>query len=293
MGWSQAQVALAMGTTQSAISRLENQPDMLLSTLHQYVAAVGATLQLVVTYGEESQVLTVPDSTVRGHGTEFKVIWQDLATRSLHQIGWLVVTGGRTSFCYTEEARRLPNFRPLPVFPDFDREYKSSGLLPYFAGRLPPDLREAIGSSELPPSERLPTELLAIAGEDVHEIVQIVPAPTERPDGTILHRALVSGVRHANDEDPDTTEQALARVAPGDQLMLRPEPDNPKDPLAVMVHSPQGQVGWVPRYLAPELHDHWERGGQVTATVARLGDPGSDWHVRVLIDLALAPAPAN
>lgn len=278
-----------MQTTQSSISRLENQSDMLLSTLYDYVDAVGGSLQLVISYGDATAVLNVRESLPPGGATEFKVIWQDLTTRSLHQIGWLVVAGGRTSFSYTKEARLLPNFRPLPVFPDLHGRYESSGLLPYFAGRLPPELRAAVESSDLPPVERLPTELRAIAGEDVHEIVQIVPAPTERPDGTVLHRALVSGVRHANSENLAATEHALAAVAPGDRLALRAEPDNPWDPKAVLVEGDQGQIGWVPRYLVEELHDHWQRGGHVTATVARIGEPATDWHVRVLIDLVLHP----
>ncbi len=278
-----------MGTTQSAISRLENQSDMLVSTLHEYIDAVGARLQIVVTYGGVTDVLAVRGPSSLAATTEFKVIWQDLDDRSMHHIGWLVVAGHGTSFSYTDHARRLPRFRPLPVFPNLDAKYESTGLLPYFAGRLPPELRDAVASSDLPPGDRLPTELRAIAGEDVHEIVQIVPAPTAHPDGTVVHRALVSGVRHANDDDPEATEAVLSRLQQDDELTLLPEPDNPKDPRAVIVAGSAGQVGWVPRYLLDELYDHWNRGGSATATVARIGAAGSNWHVRVLIDLQLSP----
>ena len=47
-GRSQARVATSMGTTQSAVSRTERQGDLLLSTLDQYVAALGGSLKLCV-----------------------------------------------------------------------------------------------------------------------------------------------------------------------------------------------------------------------------------------------------
>src|SRR5689334_4017321 len=49
---TQAQLAQAVGTTQSAISRLERQPDLLISTLRDYVEGTGGRLRLVVEYGD-------------------------------------------------------------------------------------------------------------------------------------------------------------------------------------------------------------------------------------------------
>lgn len=49
-GKTQEDVADAMGTTQSAISRLERQNDVKVSTLADYVAATGGVLKVVAVY---------------------------------------------------------------------------------------------------------------------------------------------------------------------------------------------------------------------------------------------------
>jgi predicted transcriptional regulator len=53
-GLSQTEVAARMGTSQSAVARLEaGQPDIRLSTLSRYAAAIGARLHLQVQLPEE------------------------------------------------------------------------------------------------------------------------------------------------------------------------------------------------------------------------------------------------
>lgn len=47
---TQEQIAEGMDTTQSAVSRMERQDDMLVSTLNDYVAATGGTLLIVAVY---------------------------------------------------------------------------------------------------------------------------------------------------------------------------------------------------------------------------------------------------
>ncbi|MGL5934282.1 MAG: helix-turn-helix domain-containing protein [Cetobacterium sp.] len=48
VGHTQTYVADGIGTTQSGVSRLETQSDMLVSTLTDYVEALGGRLRLVV-----------------------------------------------------------------------------------------------------------------------------------------------------------------------------------------------------------------------------------------------------
>jgi hypothetical protein len=50
---TQVVVARELGVSQAQISRIENQQDLYLSTLRDYVAALGGQLELVVTFGEE------------------------------------------------------------------------------------------------------------------------------------------------------------------------------------------------------------------------------------------------
>jgi hypothetical protein len=53
---TQAEVASAMGTEQDRVSRLERRADMRVSSLRDYVAAMGGTLRLVVELPEGDPV---------------------------------------------------------------------------------------------------------------------------------------------------------------------------------------------------------------------------------------------
>jgi hypothetical protein len=50
--FSQVEIAEGMGLEQSAVSRLEKQDDMLLSTLRRYVEAMGGELEVVARFGK-------------------------------------------------------------------------------------------------------------------------------------------------------------------------------------------------------------------------------------------------
>jgi len=67
--------------------------------------------------------------------------------------------------------------------------------------------------------------------------------------------------------------EALASdaAAPGKQLELRRDPDNPHDPNAIAVHPAGGgeQLGWVPRELAAELAPELDAGRPWSAIVLR------------------------
>ena len=67
--------------------------------------------------------------------------------------------------------------------------------------------------------------------------------------------------------------EALATdaVAPGRQLELRRDPENPHDPNAIAVYPAGGgeQVGWVPRELAAELAAELDAGRPWSALVLR------------------------
>lgn len=54
-GFNQTKIAAALDTTQSAVSRLERQEDMLLSTLAGFVSATGGQLRLIASY-EDSNI---------------------------------------------------------------------------------------------------------------------------------------------------------------------------------------------------------------------------------------------
>jgi transcriptional regulator with XRE-family HTH domain len=59
---SQVTVAEAMGTTQSAISRIERQEDIHLSTLRKYIGATGGRLRVIAEYPDGLFEIGGPDA---------------------------------------------------------------------------------------------------------------------------------------------------------------------------------------------------------------------------------------
>jgi HIRAN domain-containing protein len=78
----------------------------------------------------------------------------------------------------------------------------------------------------------------------------------------------VAGVAGAAHHHADAL--ASDAVAPGRQLALRRDADNPHDPNAIAVHPVGGeQVGWIPRAVAAELAPDLDAGRPWTAIVLR------------------------
>ena len=118
LGRSQAELATTIGTTQSGVSRIEHQSDMHVSTLNEYVSALGGRLRLVVEHGDHQTEIGIPSLREERpeQRREFQVIWQDKVTRSLVRVGWLVFTGHEFKFLYTDDIKSDARFRPFPAF---------------------------------------------------------------------------------------------------------------------------------------------------------------------------------
>ena len=64
---TQTEVAKALGVSQAQVSRIEHQPDLYLSTLEKYLAAIGARLELAAVFDNGTRVLLQPgDLTEEG-----------------------------------------------------------------------------------------------------------------------------------------------------------------------------------------------------------------------------------
>ncbi len=59
-GTTQAEVAGALGVTQANVSRIEHQDDLYLSTLREYVEALGGRLQIAAVFDDQTILLTPP-----------------------------------------------------------------------------------------------------------------------------------------------------------------------------------------------------------------------------------------
>ena len=59
-GMTQTTVAGALGVTQANVSRIEHQDDLYLSTLREYVEALGGRLQIAAIFDDQTILLTPP-----------------------------------------------------------------------------------------------------------------------------------------------------------------------------------------------------------------------------------------
>lgn len=297
LGQSQAAVATAIGTTQSGVSRIERQSDMHVSTLNEYVMALGGRLRLVVEHDGRQTEIKIPSIRDQGSSAvrrEFRVIWQDQQTRGLVHVGWLEFTGEEFIFSYTKDASSHPRFEPFPPFPRFDETYSSRDLFPFFSVRLTsaadPQYDVVLDALGLTRDDATPAELLARSpSESPHDTIQVVPEPTERPDGTLVRTFLVSGVRHADPQNPEVLSRLVQNLAEGEPLQLVPEPDNPKNPRALQLATGGRPIGWVPDYLVDEIHGYMRANQSLSFSVARANGRDVPWHLRLLCQLTVEP----
>ncbi len=59
-GTTQVELAGALGVTQANVSRIEHQDDLYLSTLREYVEALGGRLQIAAIFDDQTILLTPP-----------------------------------------------------------------------------------------------------------------------------------------------------------------------------------------------------------------------------------------
>lgn len=291
---TQAQIAEAIGTSQSGVSRIERQNDFLISTLRDYVAATGGRLYLVAHYPDFDCELRLPvldesPADVREART-FRVIWQNMRTRQLVHVGWLEFTGREFVFGYTPDAELDSDFEPFPAFPDLRATYRSTALFPFFADRVVssarPDYDHLIAALGLTRAEATPVELLARSwGWTPHDTIQVVPEPVADEDGREIRPFLVSGVRHVDEDNPDRVGTLVAELTPGQRLDLADEPDNPANPSAIVLKAAGRRVGWIPDYLLDYVHKQRGANKRVTAVVVQPNGPEAPWHLRLLCRL--------
>jgi transcriptional regulator with XRE-family HTH domain len=296
---TQAQLAEAIGTTQSAVSRLERQQDILISTLRDYVIGTGGRLRLLAEYPDGSVNIYLPvlgGADEAGSDRVFRVIWHNVQTRQFVHVGWLRSSGALFTFRYTADAELESDFEPFAPFPNLREAYRSSDLFPFFADRVASaarpgfgDLASALG---LDRAEATPVELLARSwGKSSHDTIQVVPEPTEEPDGTQTRFFLVSGARHVDEDRPDRIAKLIMRLKRGRRLTLRDEPDNPFNSQAIVLDAGRHQVGWMPDYLVDEIHKARAGGATIDVGVDQANGPGTPWHLRLLCRLEVRPRP--
>jgi hypothetical protein len=214
-------------------------------------------------------------------------------------VGRLSHDGKVYVFTYTRGAvsAAAGGFRPLLSFPDLDEVYVSKELFPMFGNRLPPrsrpDYQDFVEWLDLGPGEADPMGMLARSGgQRETDMFEVFPVPEPSAENRYESAFFVHGLRH---RAPEAEEEAR-RLAPGDPLVIRPEPENPHDPRALRVLTTLGgtHLGFVPRYLCEDLHRLQDMEGHdgVRVRVRRVNTPPTPAQFRILCSLE-APWPAG
>jgi hypothetical protein len=233
------------------------------------------------------------------------VAWQHPEERSIEPIGFLTYDGHVYRFGYIRNSKRVKDFRPLMGFHDLDAKYESADLFPLFAQRAMdprrPDYQRYVERLGLA-GESTPWEQIARSqGRREGDTIQLFPEPTTEGD-TVRCRFLVHGTRHAHRDAKildgtrievtrEQVQEAVSDLREGDELLIVPEPENPKNPQALVVAArPLVPVGWIPDLIVEDLHQLMSR-AHVTVTADRINGPDAPAHMRLLAGLRASPAP--
>jgi hypothetical protein len=233
------------------------------------------------------------------------VAWQHPEERSIQPVGLLTWDGHGFKFAYIRNVLSVRDFRPLLGFDDLYRSYYSEDLFPLFAQRAMdprrPDYQRYVQTLGLEGDPSPWEQITRSQGRREGDTIQLFPEPEVDGD-EVRCTFLVHGIRHAHkgtkilngirvEVTREQVEDALAKLHPGDKLGIVPEPENEKNPQAIVVMgAPQVPVGWVPDLIVEDLQRLMEH-ANVMVTVDHINGPDAPWHLRVLARLRAAPAP--
>ncbi len=231
------------------------------------------------------------------------VAWQHPVERSIEPVGFLSCDDQGYRFSYIRNALTVHDFPGLLGFDDQRASYRSDELFPLFAQRAMDPLMAETTSGTSADSAWKATLVRGNRSHDPRGIGKatqssLSPEPTIDLAG-ISCQFLVHGVRHAHrtakilsgvriEVTRDQVDAALESLHGGDDLGMVPEPENPNNPLAIVVTAaPLIPIGWVPNLLVEDLHRLMER-AQVHVIADHVNGPEAPWHLRVL-----SPAPGR
>jgi len=220
------------------------------------------------------------------------VAWQNSESREISPVGLLEHDHLGYRFRYIRKARDVKGFLPFLGFTDLTADYRSRWLFPMFAQRVlnprRPDYSHWRDVLNLP-ADATPFEFLArCEGRREGDAVLVTAPPSVDDHGAISFTFLVHGVRHTLLDA--RAQDALSALRDGDDVDLRPQPDNPVDRLAIHLCSGEDPIGWVPRLLCPAVHDALAE-GQVIGRVQKVNGPEVPPHMRLLVELNGSVAP--
>jgi hypothetical protein len=222
--------------------------------------------------------------------------WQDPDKRRWFTVGRLDQTNGTYLFRYTkgaEEARQR-GFTPIVSFPNLHATYESEDIFPLFANQvLPrnrPEFDDFVEWLSIPKDEADPVAILARAGEQVADTLEIFPYPAKEDEGFYTVHFFVRGLRH---QSPCAIKR-VQTLEPGEELLVLPDVQNPYDRGACLLRTAERHeqdmhlMGYLPRYLAGEF-GRLSREQMVNSRVevVRVNPSPAPIHFRILCRLTM------
>lgn len=217
--------------------------------------------------------------------------WQDPNSRAWFPVGQLTHEHGLYRFSYLQgalEAREQAGFEPILSFPQFDYSYVSSDLFPLFANRLlrpsRPEYKDFVQWLNIPEHQDDPIALLARSGgKRKTDSFEVFPRPEPNAEGNYHIHFFTHGLSHF----PEAAQQYVQTLQPDVSLRLMHDLQNPYDSRALVLRTEDGhQVGYCPRYLAPDLFKLVsDFPSQVKASVERVNPPPTPLQFRLLCHL--------
>jgi hypothetical protein len=221
------------------------------------------------------------------------VAWRSPQTSTIHPVGRLLATthggvsGWEFAYIHGTEKAGHEGFTPFPDFPDLATVYTSTELPPLFRNRVMApsraDFDEHVRNLGLPADAREPVAILArSAGLRPTDEIEVSGLPSfDTHHQRFEYVFFLRGVRHIGG-----AEERIRHLQAGDELLLRPDPRNPHDPLAVAVDARTAEpVGYVPHSLVEDLELLRRRGSRLRALVERINAHPAPVHERLLVRL--------
>ncbi|MEK4488775.1 HIRAN domain-containing protein [Paenibacillus sp. FSL L8-0493] len=188
------------------------------------------------------------------------LVWQNVNTRLFYHVGTLSYYENQYHFQYTYESKHqykincaLKNGYLLhPMFPILKKEYTSPSLFGAFKRRLPSekrvDFKEILADLKLSKSYTEMDLLERTRGKLASDEYSF-EKPLLIKNGVLTTSFFISGMYYL--ELPDNW---VNTIIIGEDLLLRPEPQNPVDKDAIGIYTERGlQLGYVPRFYTTSL----------------------------------------
>jgi hypothetical protein len=235
-------------------------------------------------------------SLVESSSRTLFLAWQDPEERRWFTVGRLDHTEQRYVFRYTKGAEdaQKRGFSPIVSFPSLRTTYESKDIFPLFANQvLPrsrPEFDDYIEWLSIPKDKADPVAILARAGEQVANTLEIFPYPQKQPEGSFTVHFFVRGLRYQSSCSIDRVKT----LQPDEELLLLPDVQNPYDPDACLLRTAEQHeqdmhlLGYLPRYLAGEFAQlSREEMAASSVEVVRVNPSPAPIHFRILCRLTM------